>query len=52
MVACVSNQGLKKPFAFEKRKDIVLKFQAFKELICLLTSVFYSSDCKWIVGLT
>lgn len=46
MVACVSNQGLKKPFALEKQKDIVLKFHAFQELKCLFTSVFYGSDRK------
>ncbi len=41
------NQGLKKPFAFERQKDNILGFEVFKELECLFTGLFYGS-CMWV----
>jgi hypothetical protein len=37
------NQGLKKPFAFERQKDNVLGFEVLKKLKCLFIGLSYSS---------
>jgi hypothetical protein len=41
------NQGLKKPFAFERQEDNVVGFEVKKKLKCLFIGLSYSS-CMWV----
>jgi hypothetical protein len=42
------SQGLKKPFAFDRQKNNLLKFKVLRKLKCLLIGLS-CNNCKWVI---